>query len=69
MRLYGSNPAQKMAVLLILNGSKLGHATDKEIEKLANTTKCSDIFDATNDSVKGKAEGYKAIKIAANGVK
>jgi len=48
---------------------KLGHATDKEIQRLAETTKFSDIFDATDDAVKGKAEGYKAIKTAANGGK
>jgi len=36
---------------------------------LADKTKFSDIFDATDDAVIGKAEGYKAIKTAGNGGK
>ncbi|WP_284035752.1 alkaline phosphatase PhoX [Neobacillus sp. 114] len=48
---------------------KLGHATDQEIEKLASTLKFSDMFEVTDDAAKGKAEGYTAIKTAANGKK
>ncbi len=48
---------------------KLGHSTDKEIQTLADTTNFSDIFDVTDDAVKGKAEGYTPIKTAANGKK
>lgn len=48
---------------------KLGHATDAEIERLADTTKFSDIFDVTDDAVKGQAEGYKRVRTPANGKK
>ncbi|MCD9021643.1 PhoX family protein [Cohnella silvisoli] len=48
---------------------KLGHATDAEIGQLADTLKFSDIFDSTNDAVKGKAEGYTPVKTPANGKK
>lgn len=48
---------------------KLGHATDAEIERMADTLKFSDIFDATNDAAKGAAEGYKIVRTPANGKK
>ncbi|MFB9760503.1 PhoX family protein [Ectobacillus funiculus] len=48
---------------------KLGHATDAEIQKMADTLKFSDIFDVTDDAVKGQAEGYTPVKTPANGKK
>lgn len=48
---------------------KLGHATDAEIEQMADTLKFSDIFDVTDDAAKGAAEGYKPVKTPANGKK
>jgi secreted PhoX family phosphatase len=48
---------------------KLGHASDAEIQQMAETKKFSDIFDVTDDAVKGKAEGYTPVKTPANGKK
>lgn len=48
---------------------KLGHASDAEIQQMAETKKFSDIFDVTDDAVKGKAEGYTLVKTPANGKK
>ena len=36
---------------------------------MAETKKFSDIFDVTDDAVKGKAEGYTPVKTPANGKK
>jgi uncharacterized protein len=52
-----------------LEWMKLGHGSDAEIEKLVNTTTFSDIFEVTDDAVKGKSEGYTPIRTAANGKK
>ena len=48
---------------------KLGHASDAEIQQMAETKKFSDIFDVTDDAVKGKSEGYTPVKTPANGKK
>ncbi|UUZ86196.1 DUF839 domain-containing protein [Paenibacillus sp. P26] len=47
----------------------LGHAADKEIERMADTLKFSDIFEATNDPAVGQAGGYTRVRTAGNGKK
>ena len=44
---------------------KLGHANDKEIKKLAQTLKFSDIFEATDNVQYAQENGFKKVK--ANG--
>ncbi len=45
-----------------LNWIKLGHATDKEIENLAQKTKFSDIFETTTDAKFAKTNGFTRTK-------
>ncbi|AGK52142.1 PhoX family protein [Bacillus sp. 1NLA3E] len=48
---------------------KLGHGTDNEIKKMAQSLKFSDIFETTNDDVYATANGFKKIKTNSSGGK
>ena len=48
---------------------KLGHGTDNEIKKMAQSLKFSDIFETTSDDVYAAANGFKKIKTNSSGGK
>ncbi|MCM3773849.1 hypothetical protein M3225_25765 [Priestia aryabhattai] len=48
---------------------KLGHANDKEIKKIAQTLKFSDIFETTDDVEYAKANGFTRVKTNSSGGK
>ncbi|GAA3334378.1 hypothetical protein GCM10020331_102100 [Ectobacillus funiculus] len=65
----GFRLVQTMAARQILNGLSLVMQQMQKFKKMADTLKFSDIFDVTDDAVKGQAEGYTPVKTPANGKK
>ncbi|RYM06646.1 DUF839 domain-containing protein [Sporolactobacillus sp. THM7-7] len=52
-----------------LNWIRLGHATDKEVKKMAQSLTFSDIFETTEDKAYAEARGFAAVKTSSSGGK